>query len=162
MDKIKNFFNNIEKNLCIVLMAAILVALTIQVIGRYVFNNTPQWSEELARYLFIWLTFMGVGYAAKENAHIRIESFNNAWPKPIRKTIILIGELSWLVFNLIIIYISSKYTQTVFGTNQMSVAVKIGMGWVYLAIPVGYLLMSIRIIQNILTGKVFDITAIEN
>lgn len=162
MDKIKAFFKNFEKNACIMLMAAILVVLTIQVIGRYVFRNTPEWSEELARYLFIWLTFMGIGYAAQQNAHIRIESFNNAWPKSIRKIIAIIGELVWVVFNIAILYVSAKYTYGVFVSKQVSIAVKIGMGWAYLAIPLGYLLMTIRVIENIIKGKLFNITTIEN
>lgn len=162
MDKLNDFFKNFEKNFCVFLMTAILIVLTIQVVGRYVFNYTPQWSEELARYLFIWLTFTGIGYAAQQNAHIRIEAFNNMWPKSIRKVIAIIGELIWVAFNIIIIYVSAKYTYGVFASKQVSVAVKINMGWAYLAIPFGYALMTIRIIANIIKGKLFDVTSIEN
>ena len=162
MDKLKAFFNDIEKNLCVFLMAAILIVLSIQVIGRYFFNITPQWAEELARYLFIWLTFTGVGYATKQNAHIRIESFNNLWPKSIRKVVALFGEVVWIAFNLLIFYESAKYTYDVFALKQISVAVKISMGWAYLAIPVGYGFMTIRVITNIISGKFYNITTIEN
>lgn len=162
MNKIKAFFKDFERNFCVLLLALILAILTWQVIGRYVFKDTPEWSEELSRYLFLWLIFFGAGYAAKENAHIRIEAFNNLWPKSIRKWITLAGELLWVAFNLIILYESAIYTYGVFTSKQISVAVKINMGWAYLGIPAGYALMIIRIIINIIKGKIFDVTTIEN
>lgn len=156
----KTFLNNIERNVCVLLLAVITAILTMQVVGRYVFNSTPEWTEELARYLFIWLIFWGASYAAQQGSHIRIESFNNFWPKFMRKGVAIAGELLWIAFNLIILYVSAKYTYGVFASQQISVAVKINMGWAYLGIPLGYALMTIRIIINLVTGRLFGNTAV--
>ncbi|HQC83011.1 MAG: TRAP transporter small permease [Peptococcales bacterium] len=153
MNRIKSFLYNLERNMCVLLLSVILIILTIQVCGRYVFNNTPEWSEELARYLFIWLIFWGASYAAQQNAHIRIESFNNVWPRFMRKGVAIAGELLWIAFNLVILYESAKYTYAVFDSHQISVAIKIGMGWAYLGIPLGYALMTMRILINLISKK---------
>lgn len=161
MGGLRTVLNNFERYFSVALLTIILFVLTIQVIGRYFFNYTPEWSEELARYLFIWFIFVSASYAAKENVHIRIEAFNNIFPKAIRKWVAIAGELLWIAFNCIIIYISVVYTKGVFDSKQISVAVKINMGWAYLGIPFGYALLTIRIILNLLKDKIFNQTNLE-
>ena len=45
-----------------------------QVVMRYVFQSSLYWSEELARYLFVWQTWLGASLAVREASHIRIEA----------------------------------------------------------------------------------------
>lgn len=153
MSKVKRFFKDFEKNACVLLLAAILIILTYQVMARYILKTTPSWSEELSRYLFIWVIFLGASYAAQAASHIRIETLNKAWPRAMRKPIMLIGTIVWIIFNLVILYSSGVYTYKIFVSKQISIGVNINMGWAYLAIPVGYALMIIRITTNLFTGK---------
>lgn len=65
--------NRVEEWLSVAVLIAILILLSYQVIMRFVFHNTNSWSEELARYLFIWLVYLSASYAIYKNAHIKIE-----------------------------------------------------------------------------------------
>src|SRR5436190_15518230 len=65
------------EGLCALMLAAMVVLLFIQVVGRYVFENPPDWTEELARTVFIYLTFIGGAVAIVRNAHLRIESLHD-------------------------------------------------------------------------------------
>jgi len=125
-----------------------LSVLSLQVVLRYIFKASNAWSDELARYLFIWFIFIGASYAAKNVAHIRIESINNIYPIKMRKIIYKIGVVAWIVFNIAVTYIGFKFTINIFNSNQMSLGLGVRMGYFYLAIPIGYAMMTIRIIQK--------------
>jgi TRAP-type C4-dicarboxylate transport system permease small subunit len=87
---------------------AILIMLVLLVIGavflRYVFNFTLPWSDELARYLFIYLVMMGVPTAMRKGLHIRIEFFVVRLPPKLANSIALImGFLNICLFLLVIV-----------------------------------------------------------
>ena len=56
-------------------MAIMTILVFIQVVMRYVFSNSLSWSEELARFIFLWLSWIGASYAVKERSHFRVEMF---------------------------------------------------------------------------------------
>lgn len=153
LKKIGAFFNNIERNICVVLLMVMIVDLTFQVILRYCFQSSNSWSEEAARYMFIWLVFLGMSYAEKEFIHIKIESLQCVFPKIIRKYVALVGEIIFLAFSLYLMYISYGYMMMLVGQGQISQGLHISMGWVYLSMPLSFALLSIRIIISILTKK---------
>lgn len=61
----------LEMSICVALISVIAVVLGLQVFMRYVMQNSLSWSEELARYLFIWLIYIGISYGAKIMRHIK-------------------------------------------------------------------------------------------
>ena len=66
---------NRANELVIALLAAVTVAVTLlQVVFRYVLGSSLSWSEELARYLFIWVIFLGVASAARRGQHMAVEA----------------------------------------------------------------------------------------
>ena len=153
MKKALRYLNNIEEYLCNISLVAMLLLLTYQVIMRYAIGKSNAWSEELARYFFVWLIFISTSYAERENAHIRIESLQNIFPKAARKWVALLGQAVLFVFCIIMLRVSFGYTMTVISTRQVSLGLKLNMGYVYMAIPVGYLLLCIRIVGNIIMKK---------
>ena len=56
------------------LIGAITVLVSVQVFARYVLNNTPPWTEELCRYLFVWASFLGACVAMRRAAHLGVDS----------------------------------------------------------------------------------------
>jgi hypothetical protein len=74
---VSKFFDNIEEYFCVWTMAIMTVIVFIQVVMRYVFSNSLSWSEELARFIFLWLSWIGASYAVKERSHFRVEMFAN-------------------------------------------------------------------------------------
>ena len=64
----------------------IFILMSMQVFTRYLFGITFAWNEEMARYTFVWLTFIGAAYARKQKAHIRIEIVYEIINKRLSKT----------------------------------------------------------------------------
>ena len=82
---IKKFIDNFEEYFCVWSLAIMTVLVFIQVIMRYVFQNSLSWSEELARYIFLWLSWIGASYAVKERSHFRVEMFADLFKGKARK-----------------------------------------------------------------------------
>ena len=74
---VKKFLDNFEEYFCVWTMAIMTILVFIQVVMRYVFSNSLSWSEELARFIFLWLSWIGASYAVKERSHFRVEMFAN-------------------------------------------------------------------------------------
>lgn len=139
-----------EAYVCVILFSLLVIVLSMEVVARYIFSNSFRWSEELARYLFIWLIFISASYAVVKKAHIHIESLLVLLPKKVKPYAMLLGKFVWLAFTVFVVYIGTQQTLTVLNSSQISPGLQIPLYIVYLAIPVGYLLMSIRIIQQLI------------
>ena len=82
MKKILKFLNDyLEETICIILMSVMTIIIFIQVIMRYVMHNSLSWSEELARYCFVWLIYIGVAYGCKLMKHIKIDAALKLFPE---------------------------------------------------------------------------------
>jgi TRAP-type C4-dicarboxylate transport system permease small subunit len=153
VEKVLKVLNNFEQFFCVISLAIALILLTYQVITRYVFLKPSNWSEEVARYVYILFVYLGMSYAEQGNAHIRIEVANKLFPKAFRKYVALIGEIVFLVFSGYMAVVCTQYTLKVLQKGQFSLTLHISMGWVYGAIALGFILLSLRILINIFTGK---------
>lgn len=150
MEKKEKIINRIEEWLSVAVLVVILVVLSYQVILRFVFHNTNSWSEELARYMFVWLVYLSAAYAIYKNAHIKIDAAVNLFPKKIRPIMPIIGEIIFLVYAIAITVYSVDYCMDLFASHQISMGLHVTMGYMYAAIPVGHGLMSLRLIQLII------------
>lgn len=151
MKKVLNWLDeNLESTICMILMVAFCAILFLQVVMRKVFNNSLSWSEELARYIFIWMVFIGISYGAKQMKHLKIDVFLNIFPKKFRAFIIVIADVIVLVFGGIVVFAAyitvSKYLQV----GTASPAVHIPYWFIHSAPIVGYSLTIIRQVQTIL------------
>ncbi|MDR3333225.1 MAG: TRAP transporter small permease [Synergistaceae bacterium] len=120
-----------------------------QVVMRYVFRNSIFWSEELARYLFIWQAWIAASFATKHSRHINLDIIVNLCSPNVKKILFWAAHIIWLGFALYMAWLSARLTNTIFTRKTVSAAMQIRMGWVYLAVPFGCALMSIRLMQNL-------------
>ncbi len=132
------------------MMFAMLVAISIQVTCRYLLNFSPTWTEEVARYLMIWLCFFGAPLAVGIGGHVGIQYFMLKVPSELRKAVRIITMISIIVLLLIIV--KKGYDLNLLIWVQVSPALRISMGYVYLAVPVGCILMVIEFVYAILKG----------
>ena len=72
---VNDFVLKIETFLMALITITLVVVITIEVVCRYIFFVSTAWAEELSRYLFIWLTYIGSAYALNEGSHIEIDVF---------------------------------------------------------------------------------------
>lgn len=92
----------LEMSICVALISVIAVVLGLQVFMRYVMQNSLSWSEELSRYLFVWLIYIGIAYGAKIMRHIKIDASLYLFPKKWRAYVVIIGDFLFLIFVLLL------------------------------------------------------------
>ena len=123
-----------------VLSIALIVSTSI--FFRYVLNNSITWSEEIAKYLMVWMGFVGAPVAMVQSRHIAIEMFPNLFRPRIRALIFLIVNL--LIVLTMAFWTYRGFTYTVGGMSQvMSSFDKIPLGVVFASIPFGSCIMMI-------------------
>lgn len=137
-------------NLLLILMTLAVFA---QVIFRFVLEQPLAWSEELSRYLMIWITFLGASLAIEKKAHPMIEVFVGYLPERIRLGVQVIAMLVSSVFYSLLIYFGGQFAISSF--TQLTPAMRLPIGYVYLIIPIsGVLLLlgSFAQIEKIIKG----------
>ncbi|MCR3955844.1 MAG: TRAP transporter small permease [Gudongella sp.] len=123
-----------------------------QVIMRYVFRNSLSWSEELARYIFLYQIWLGASYATKKKAHLRIEIIKSKFSGRKGAYFETVVMIIWLAFTVFLTLESFNLTRMIFIRGQLSPAMRMPMGFAYASVPIGAGLMSLRLIQNIVSG----------
>lgn len=127
-----------------ILMAICFGSMTLvifaQVIFRYILKSPLAWSEELARYLFVWVSFIGSVVAARRNQHIGVEMLVNKLPCQIQKIVRILAHLvTALFFGIISGYVIKMMPKLMV---QATSALKIPMAIPYLGLLVGCILMT--------------------
>lgn len=149
METIKKFLNNIEEYLVVPLVGVMTVVTILQVIFRYIVKGSLPWSEELARYLMVWVTFVGASIGVKRGAHVGIEALVLALPKRAQIIVKYLGIVISIIFCIVVFGASLGILQRQIAGHQVSPAMRIPMWWAYAAIPVGTFLMTVRFIQTL-------------
>ena len=105
---IRKLIDNLEEYFVVATMALMTLLVFVQVIMRYVFSSSLSWSEELARFIFLWVSWVGVSYAVKERAHFCVEMFANLFQNSQRKYFELLILSIWFAFALIMAYLRTE------------------------------------------------------
>lgn len=142
--------DNLELYICVFLMSAMTLVTFVQVVMRKVFNNSLSWSEELARYIFIWLIYIGISYGCKLRKHIKIDAALNLFPKKARPYIVILGDILFIAFAVYIAYTGVTYSLSQMQYGMCSPALKIPMEYIYMSTVVGFGLAFIREIQTVI------------
>lgn len=140
---------HLEEFFIIPLMFLMSIIIFIQVIMRYAFENSLVWSEELSRYMFIWLIYFAVSYTARREKHIRIDAAINLYPKKLRPYVEILSEIIVLGFSIFIAVTAVTVYQKITWSGQISPAMRIPMQYVYAAPLIGFVLTAIRQLQCI-------------
>jgi C4-dicarboxylate transporter DctQ subunit len=139
---LSNILNKFAEKAVIFLMTAISVIIFVQVVSRYVFNSSLTWSEEVGRYILIWITFLGASIGVKKYSHIGIDFIYEKISIKNKKILDFIIIFIGLVFSFIMFYYGFKLAYMV--RFQKSSALLIPMTIPYLALPVSGLLIFIH------------------
>lgn len=121
--------------LCIILFAFLVLLVTWQVITRFVFNDPSVFSEELAKYCFVWLVLFGSAYVFGENGHMSIEFIKDKFPAKLKMGVEVFIELVIVAFAAAVL-VKGGYTVTALAWTQLSASLKIPVGYLYAAMPI--------------------------
>lgn len=147
MSIIKKIDQYADKLIMAVFMLTMCVLILTQVVSRYVLGDSITWTEEASRYLFIWLIFLSIGIGFRDNKHIGIDIIIDALPKMAQKVLKQIIYLLVLGFSLLFVWEGYILVLNMQMFGQTSANMQIPMWWVYLALPIGFVLACIRLIQ---------------
>ncbi|KZE38836.1 C4-dicarboxylate ABC transporter permease [Bhargavaea cecembensis] len=119
-----------------------------QVVGRYLFQSAPSWTEELARYIHIFQVWIGASYAVKLRQHIRVEAFITRLSGTPRKILETISTLIWFLLALFLAVMGTKLVMMSIEFGQVSPAMQLPIWIPFLAIPLGSAGMVFRLAQR--------------
>lgn len=122
------------------LMFVMTVIVFAQIFFRYVFNIPLGWSEELARFAFVWVSFMGASALMRVREHINVTVFTDFMPERLKAACVLGANLCAMLCIYFFLIGGVDLTRNEWA--QLAPALQIPMGWVYLAIPIAAALMG--------------------
>lgn len=125
------------------IMGLLVTVVFLQVIFRFVLGSPLAWTEELARYSLIWLTFLGAAYAMSLKAHIGMEVFVNLFRTPGKKALYIVASIASLMFFLLMVV--EGYSLAMQGMSQSSPVLRIPMGAIYMIIPISGAVLIINL-----------------
>ena len=146
--KILNVLETIQKALLTVSVPAMVLIMFYQVIMRYVFHNSPAWSEELVRYLFIFNVMMAAAIAVRRNSHLQIDVVLNALKPHMRRIFTICATAVGTVFLVYLFILSLELVRS--GMPNTSAGLGLPMSVPYISVPVGTALMVLTSIEVIL------------
>lgn len=140
LDKIFSLIDKLFVFAAFIILGGMMVLICLQVFFRYVMNAPLAWTEELARFGFIWMTFVAGYLGARRAQHISVELIQDMFPKSVKRFMQFISYLITAVFFFVVsYYLLFLWTRL---SRQMSPALRIHMNYVYLGILIGSIFMG--------------------
>lgn len=148
MKQLRNIIDKIMRALNAAAMAVLTLLVIWQVFTRYILNNPSTWSEELAAYMFAWVTVFGAAYVFGKREHMNIPVIVERFSLTNQNNLQILAEALNLIFALtIMVYGGFEITKLTMG--QMSSSLPLQMGYFYMCIPISGVFISLYSVMNI-------------
>jgi TRAP-type C4-dicarboxylate transport system permease small subunit len=134
------------------LLALGLGVVMLEIVSRALASASFAWSEELSRYLLIWMTYFGAAAVTRDNSHIRVEVLIDRLRPAARRIVEILVVLLCLVFSTVICVVSLRYVSDSRDLGMMSADSYLPVPiWVFQSIiPIGFGLISFRLVLNLI------------
>ncbi len=135
-----------------ILLGVMVLNVLWQVASRYILNNPSIFTDELARYLLIWIGLMGAAYASGKNMHVAIGLLKTKLNEKQQKIQDNIIQVLIIFFAVVVLIIGgSRLVYISFQLGQESSSMQIPLGYVYLALPLSGLLICFYSLSDLLS-----------
>ena len=145
---IRDFLKSILAVLSVTLFAVLVATTTWQVVSRQILNEPSTWSEELARLLFVWLSFLGSAFLFGERGHIAVDFLARKLPFAGQRVAQLFVQVMVLLFALVGL-VWGGYLAASIAWEQNLTALPFTIGWVYLVIPIAGVFIAVFALMDI-------------
>lgn len=122
------------------------------VVGRYIFQYSIFFTEELNRIIIVLITFAGIGFAARHGRHIRMSAIFDTLPVKLRKAMMVFIAIVTALAMFALCYFAISYIGKVKDSGRILPALQIPVWWIYVWVPVGFFV----------TGTQYALTALKN
>ena len=138
------------KYLAITAVAVMTASILVQVFCRYVLNDSLPWSEELARYLMVWMTFLTLPVVSRTKQHAALDIILGSLP---RRLSLVLELVLYVLVGIVLYYAFNKSLDFALkGTRMLATALPITKAWSYMAMPVGFGVMMLVYAELFLIG----------
>ena len=141
---------NAERWALLVFYSMLVVTMAVEVIRREAFSYSSIWGEEIVRYAFIYLAWIGAASAVRERAHIRIDVLYHYVGPKVKAVLYIFGDLVMLAMAVIAVYWSWETVAVSWKFGSVSHGLRVSMVWFLMAVPLGFSLMIFRLLQSLL------------
>jgi len=146
--RIRRYLDRFLEGLVALVMGALVVDVTWQVITRFILRRPSSWTEELATFLLIWVGLLGSSVALERGAHLGIDFFVNRMKPRNRLITEIIVFATVAIFSTTVLGIGGlDLVRVTLSTNQVSPALSIKMGYVYLALPISGFFLTLYSVE---------------
>jgi TRAP-type C4-dicarboxylate transport system permease small subunit len=149
MKRILKFIDDkFEEVIGTAILGVVVTLVFLGVVLRLVFTSGLPWQEELSRFGFVFVCYLGASYGMKSDDHIRITFLSDALPARARTILRVITDIIWIAFNVFVVIVSIDYYLRQKDFLGLSGILKIPLHYVFLTIPVGFSMLTLRLIQQ--------------
>lgn len=156
MKTMERYFVSANRWVLIVLLASMSVIIFTNVVMRYVTHDSLEWGEEVARYMMIWLTFLGAGSVLRLGGHIAVENLQDALPRPL--AIAMRAVVACLLMGFFVFMAVYGWMYMERAKYQTTPVTQIPFSYIYAAMTVGGILLIIHflfILRGYVIGRRF-------
>ncbi|MDR1650151.1 MAG: TRAP transporter small permease [Synergistaceae bacterium] len=156
LKKLVRIYDKIEGLVLVASFVATVSLVAVQVVMRYIFNNSLSWSEELTRFIFVWQVWMGTSIACKNNNHIRVEILSSVLKGKAKTVHAIIGDALVLAFTIFLVYDGFIVTGSMLRRGMLTPAMQIPMYLMFLSLPVSSICVTARLFPR-LAGEIMSL-----
>ena len=138
---------NGERYLLLPLYALIVVTVLLEVFRRFVLSYSSIWGEEIARYAFIYVSWIAASICVKDRTHIKLDILIHFVSERWKAFLFFIGDILMLVMAVIAFYWSLEPIHVSLEFGSVTDGLRISKAWFLFAVPLGFGMMIIRVIQ---------------
>ena len=150
MELLRRIDRNAERWLLLTFYVMLVITMAIEVLRREIFSYSSIWGEEIVRYSFIYLAWIGAAAAVKERGHIRIDVIMQyIGPRP-KALLYIFGDLVMFAVAIIAFYWSLETVLVSAHFGSVTHGLRISQVWFLSAVPIGFGLVILRLLQSFL------------
>lgn len=143
LEKIKANIDLVLKWMLVVIMASMTINVLWQVFSRFILQNPSSFTEELARYMLIWLGILGAAYVAGQKMHLAIDLLPTKLTGKSKAYLEIFINIVIFIFAVTVLVIGGiRLVGITLMLNQISAAMQIPLGYIYSVLPISGVLMS--------------------
>lgn len=143
-DRLLSFLSSLTKYVMLVMATCIFFIVLFTVFSRYLFNYVASWSEEVPRYLLVWIGFLGAALAVRQKEHIGFDYVFSRLPVRLRRVLQFLLNLGIAYIGLIMVIYGIDFVQA-FGGDWME-SIPYTNAWFYTSLPVSGALIVLYVI----------------
>lgn len=150
MKRLIHAYDLFEERFLALQLAVSVIVIFMQVITRYVLNSSLSWSEELARYLYVWQGWYGISLVERRREHIAIDILKEKFHGIPKQILTVVVQLICIFAAAVMAYVGFQMVGFSVASGAKSTALRLPLAVVYAAMPIGCSLYAVRVFFHML------------